>query len=247
MDWLSNRESMNPYVRIVSITSDGPPPPTDFDHDTVEVTDRSPSQVFSHWTDSTEWDSPEFRSGRCMATAFLRKFKPILNARRIKPNPLLTYKGLWKLARPSDPVPDENSDWPLTWTHAKVWLEKFRIPGLVIDIKGKVRCRYDPPRVNTHLNHARFDIILHNKHVWLVNKNVAEFGKRYSGKQPKPKLPRPRNSTEISDKWPRPDENQQKLYFVNSMDEILNIEIGGTTSCHCHGGRARRLHQRIGS
>ena len=44
MDWLSNRESMNPYVRIVSITSDGPP--TDFDHDTVEVTDRSHSQVF---------------------------------------------------------------------------------------------------------------------------------------------------------------------------------------------------------
>ena len=44
MDWLSNRESMNPYVRIVSITSDGPP--TDFDHNTVEVTDRSTSQVF---------------------------------------------------------------------------------------------------------------------------------------------------------------------------------------------------------
>ena len=164
-----------------------------------------------------------------MATAFLRKFKPILNARRIKPNPLLTYEGLWKLARPNDPVPNENSDWPLTWTHAKVWLEKFRIPGLVIDIKGKVRCRYDPPRVNTHLNHTRFDIILHNKHVWLVNKNVAEFGKRYSGKQPEPELPRPRNSTEISDKWPRPDEKQQKLYFVDSVDEILNIEIGGTT------------------
>ena len=34
---------------------------------------------------------------------------------------------------------------------------------------------------------------------------------------------------EISDKWPRPNENKQKLYFVDSVDEILNTEIGGTT------------------
>ena len=140
LEWVENRESLSPLVRIVSITR-GNAASSDFDHNNVEVTNAFAPQVFSHWTDSTEWDSSEFRPNRCMATVFLRKFKPILNRRRLKPNPILTYEGLWKLARPDDPVPDENSDWPLLRTDANVWLEKFRIPGLMIDIKCSMQVR----------------------------------------------------------------------------------------------------------
>ena len=80
----------------------------------------------------------------------------------MKPNPHLTYEGLWKLARPDEKCPQRGKNWYMTWDDAVVWLTKWQIPGLAIDIHNNVICTYNPPRPNTNIHHAQFNILMHN-------------------------------------------------------------------------------------
>ena len=223
LDWFEHRGSAAPSINVESITLD------EMGIDNMNLSNTAVScgsdpVVYTKWSDCTQlWDSPEFRPNRCMLSAFLGKFKRILEARRIHPHPDLNYEGLWRLSKPNAPYPLDNEPWAMTWADAEVWLNKWHIPGLMVDIHGKVRCRYEPSRPNQNIEHARFDVIMHNEHVWLINKNTNLFAYKFRNKPIELAPPQLRDSNELSDKWPRPSVKDQIIHCVDGVDEIMDI------------------------
>ena len=86
------RRSLEIYISVESITPGETP--EDFNWESKKVALKQLT-IHSKWLNSNTplWNSPEFRKNRSMLSAFLSKFKPILNARRMKENPIVTYEG----------------------------------------------------------------------------------------------------------------------------------------------------------
>ena len=222
LDWLDNNGYYVEFMNIEFLTKNQDDN-GDFEWSSLPVSLRT-SKLVSHWTNSEQlWDSPDFIPNRCMFSAFLGQFKNILESRRITPHPDLTYEGLWRLAKPDQEPPLETEPWNLTLNDAKAWLQKWRIPSTVIDIHNNVIDKYTPERINTNIKHVRFNILMHNRHVWLVNRNTQEFAQKFNTKN-ETKLYRVDDSSNPSPKWPRPGAKSNNVIFsIDNVDEIMQI------------------------
>ena len=222
LEWIENKgyyvESMNILFLTKNENDDG-----EFEWSSLPVSLRK-SKIMSHWTNSEQlWDSPDFMPNRCMLSAFLGRFKHILESRRMTTHPDLTYEGLWRLAKPDQEFPLETEPWKLSLEDAKVWLKKWRIPSTVIDIHNNVIDKYTPERINANINNARFNLLMHNRHVWLVNENVQEFAQKFNTKN-ETKLYKVDDSSNPSPKWPRPGvKSNNVIVSIDNADEIMQI------------------------
>ena len=112
----------------------------------------------------------------------------------------------------------------MTWKDALVWLKEWKIPGLAIDIHNNVICQFEPQQINAHINHARFNIIMHNEHVWLVNENVKEFAQKFNNRDTIPFSSFPNYwSNDLSNKWLKKPKKANIIYCVDNVKEVMKI------------------------
>ena len=112
-------------------------------------------KVFS-WVDlQLLWDNWDFRPNCCLLSAFLGRYKKRLEARRKTPNPVLTYEGLWSLAKPGQPFPAGDESWEACWNDTKVRLCCWHLPSIAIDIIGNV---LEKISTGENIRYLRFEI-----------------------------------------------------------------------------------------
>jgi hypothetical protein len=200
-EWLEARDSLDCDVRIESMGPGDREQLLDWATTGLREGDLDHPEIFSKWVapKTRLWDSPDFRPQRCLMTAFLGRYKMRLESRRKSPHPDLTYEGLWRLARGDVPPPAEKEPWEMCWADATVWLCRWHLPGVAVDVHGIVVARYEPDKRNP-ICKAVYAILLHNHHVWCVTREQKSFWQLNGSKPLITEAPKPRHSDTLSDR-----------------------------------------------
>jgi hypothetical protein len=128
-------------------------------------------------------------------------------------------------------LPD--GDAGVTLKECETWLKEFKLKGRAIDIRGKLIWSYDPPVLNKKIPGGNtYRLLIHNEHVWLINKNIKEFTtlnfktNNINNNNNKTIIPGDIRLLELkSVKWRRQLKRDVTYRFVSNCDDVHHTSV----------------------
>jgi hypothetical protein len=165
---------------------------------------------------------PEFyREDSCMLSLFLETWADRLVTYRDD----LTLEGLYRMATGEELIDGQPAG--VSIREAEAWLAHWRLACRVINARGELVWRYDPPTLNRKIvGGFVWRILVHDEHVWLCDRDTKEFDRAITAMPLRAaSIPASANiSAELSSRWRRPPKpSGVPPTFVSSVADILAL------------------------